>query len=48
MGYEPVEAMAHGLGDKRMSSGMVAAAPSMDVIEDLAPFIRRDAMLEDA
>jgi hypothetical protein len=39
MGCELVEAMAHGLGDKRTCSGVMAAVPSVDVIDDLASFL---------
>jgi hypothetical protein len=48
MGCELVEAMAHGLGDEQMSSGVLAEVPNMDVMEDLAPFLCRHAALEDA
>jgi hypothetical protein len=30
VGCEPVEAMAHGLGDERTSSSVLAAVPSVD------------------
>jgi hypothetical protein len=39
LGGEPVEAMVHCLGDKRMCSGVMAAVAGVDVVEDLAPFL---------
>jgi hypothetical protein len=48
VGCEPVEAMAHGLGDEQTSSGVLAEVPSMDVKEDLVSFLCQHAALEDA
>jgi hypothetical protein len=37
VGCEPIEVMAHCLGDKRTCSGVMAVVTGIDVVEDLAP-----------
>jgi hypothetical protein len=39
VGCDPVEAMAHGLGDERRCSSVMATVACMDVLEDLAAFL---------
>jgi hypothetical protein len=39
VGCEPVEAMAHGLGNERTCSGVMTAVTGVDAVEDLASFL---------